>query len=69
MNSLDVRRLAAVDMHGIAGTSRRRQLIRAEFLAGAICGAGLIMGTVFTGVAVVALPDAEVAAEQSVRAA
>ncbi len=41
MDSLDVRRLAAVDMHGIAGTSRRRQLIRAEFVAGAICGAGL----------------------------
>ncbi|HEY5395266.1 MAG TPA: hypothetical protein VIL16_07695 [Trebonia sp.] len=34
----------------------------------AACGAGVIMGTVFTG-AVGALPDAEVAAEQSVRAA
>jgi hypothetical protein len=34
----------------------------------AACGAGVIMGIVFTG-AVGALPDAEVAAEQSVRAA
>ena len=34
----------------------------------AVCGAGVIMGTVFTG-AVGVLPDAEVAAEQSVRAA
>jgi hypothetical protein len=34
----------------------------------AICGAGVIMGSVFMG-AVGALPDAEIAAEQSARAA
>jgi hypothetical protein len=39
MDVLDVRRLAAVDMHGVAGTSRRRRLIRAEFLLG---GAGCV---------------------------
>jgi hypothetical protein len=33
---LDVRRLAAVDMWGTAGTERRRRLVRAEFLAGAV---------------------------------
>ena len=31
----NVRRLAALDMWGSAGTSRRRQLIRAEFVIGA----------------------------------
>ncbi len=36
-----MRGLAAVDMHGAAGTLRRRRLIRAEFLAGAVCGIGL----------------------------
>jgi hypothetical protein len=34
----------------------------------AVCGAGVIMGSVFTG-AHGAVPDAEIAAEQSVRAA
>jgi hypothetical protein len=38
---LDVRRLAAVDMHGVAGTRRRRRLIRAEFILGAVGGMGL----------------------------
>ncbi len=33
---LDVRRLAAADMWGTAGTMRRRRLIRAEFAVGAI---------------------------------
>ena len=32
------------------------------------CGAGVIMGTVLSGAAI-AVPDAEIAAEQSVRAA
>ena len=41
MESLDVRRLAAVDMHGLTGTPRRRRLIRAEFIAGALGGLGL----------------------------
>jgi hypothetical protein len=38
---LDVRRLAAVDMHGVAGTRRRQSIIRAEFFAGAVGGASL----------------------------
>ena len=33
---LDVRRLAAADMWGTAGTMRRRRLIRAEFEVGAV---------------------------------
>jgi hypothetical protein len=38
MHSVDVRRLAAVDMHGARGTMFRRRLILAEFLAGAVAG-------------------------------
>lgn len=38
---LDVRRLAAVDMHGVKGTTLRRRVIIAEFLLGAIGGIGL----------------------------
>jgi hypothetical protein len=41
MERLDVRRLAAVDMHGAAGTRRRRRLVRAEFVLGAAGGIGL----------------------------
>ena len=41
MERLDVRRLAAVDMYGAAGTQRRRRLIRAEFVLGAVGGIGL----------------------------
>ena len=41
MERLDVRRLAAVDMYGAAGTRRRRRLIRAEFILGAVGGIGL----------------------------
>ena len=33
---IDVRRLAAMDMWGTAGTLRRRRVIRAEFVIGAI---------------------------------
>ena len=33
---LDVRRLAALDMHGLAGTRLRRGVILAEFIAGAV---------------------------------
>jgi len=36
MTPLDVRRLAALDMWGTAGTARRRRLIRAEFVLGAV---------------------------------
>jgi hypothetical protein len=35
---MDVRRLAAVDMHGSEGTQRRRRIIVAEFIGGAIAG-------------------------------
>ncbi|HUB39589.1 MAG TPA: hypothetical protein VMA72_12115 [Streptosporangiaceae bacterium] len=38
---LDVRRLAALDMHGFAGSAFRRSIIRAEFVLGAVAGAGL----------------------------
>src|SRR5215472_19112271 len=33
---VDVRRLAAIDMHGLAGTRLRRRVILAEFIAGAV---------------------------------
>jgi len=36
MQLLDVRRLAAVDMHGMKGSPRRRRIIRAEFVVGVI---------------------------------
>jgi len=36
MTALDVRRLAAIDMWGSAGAIRRRRLIRAEFVIGAL---------------------------------
>jgi hypothetical protein len=32
---LNVRRLAALDLHGTTGSARRRRLIRAEFIIGA----------------------------------
>ncbi len=38
---LDVRRLAAIDMHGTTGSLRRRRVIRAEFVAGAVLCVGL----------------------------
>lgn len=38
---LDVRRLAALDMHGVAGSRLRRSIIRAEFVLGAVAGGGL----------------------------
>jgi hypothetical protein len=40
---MDVKRLAALDMHGTRGTTRRRRVILVEFVAGAIvaCGFGL----------------------------
>jgi hypothetical protein len=44
-----VRRLAALDMWGAAGTRRRRQLIRAEFVVGVIGCAGLGVLVLVTG--------------------
>jgi hypothetical protein len=41
MDLPDVRRLAALDLHGMAGTRLRRRLVFAEFLLGAGGGIGL----------------------------
>jgi hypothetical protein len=41
MALVDVRRLAAVDMWGTAGTRFRRRIILAEFVAGAVLGVAL----------------------------
>jgi hypothetical protein len=41
MVPVDARRLAAIDMHGAAGTSLRRRLIFAEFVLGAVGGLAL----------------------------
>ena len=41
MALVDVRRLAALDMWGSAGSLRRRRVIRGEFVAGAVCCTGL----------------------------
>jgi hypothetical protein len=51
MALVDVRRLAALDMHGLAGTRRRRRLILAEFVVGALACivVGLSMATRSTG--------------------
>ena len=51
MALLDVRRLAAVDMHGVAGTRLRRRLIFAEFVFGAVVGlvTGLWVSSSATG--------------------
>jgi hypothetical protein len=38
---IDVRRLAAVDMYGTHGTQRRRRIIVAEFVLGAVVGTGI----------------------------
>jgi hypothetical protein len=38
---IDVRRLAAVDMHGARGTTLRRRVIVAEFVLGAVLGTAL----------------------------
>jgi hypothetical protein len=38
---VDVRRLAAVDMHALEGTELRRRIIIAEFVLGAIGGIGI----------------------------
>lgn len=48
MNGVDVRRLAAIDMHGAAGTTLRRRVILAEFLVGAVVGVALGAWAAFT---------------------
>ena len=48
MTILDVRRSAAVDMHGLSGSQRRERIIRVEFWAGAVgCSALGILSLVF----------------------
>jgi hypothetical protein len=62
---LNVRRLAALDMHGAHGTQRRRRMILAEFVLGTLGGlglgiwvltwggvAGLVVGLLLLGLAV-----------------
>jgi hypothetical protein len=41
MVAIDIRRLAAVDMHGAGGTTPRRVVIVAEFVLGAVAGTAL----------------------------
>ena len=41
MGPVDVRRLAAIDMHGTAGSRLRRTIITVEFIAGAVIGPAL----------------------------
>lgn len=48
MPRLDVRRLAAVDMYGTAGTQWRRRVITAEFMAGAIACFAVGLWVAFT---------------------
>ena len=43
-----MRRLAAVDMHGLSGSRLRRRLILAEFLLGVVAGFGLGLWTATT---------------------
>jgi hypothetical protein len=51
MALLDVRRLAAADMWGSAGTIRRPRLIRAEFVVGAAgCTVLGVLGLLSSGV-------------------
>lgn len=49
MTALDVRRLAALDMWGTSGTARRRRIIRAEFVVGAVGCTCLGVVAVVTG--------------------
>ncbi len=41
--AFNVRRFTALDMHGVAGTQRRRSIIRAEFVIG--CPAVFLLAT------------------------
>jgi hypothetical protein len=38
---MDVRRFAAIDMHGASGTARRRRIVLAEFIAALIAAVAL----------------------------
>ncbi len=66
LEAFDVRRFTALDMHGTAGTQRRRRLIRAEFVIGCpamfllavsvLSGGHLLFGAYILGVAANYLP-------------
>jgi len=63
---INVRRFTALDMHGTAGTHRRRRIIRAEFVIGCpamfllavsvLIGGHLLFGTYILGIAANYLP-------------
>lgn len=79
MTLVSVRRLAAIDMHGAAGTRLRRRVILAEFVAGAAggltfglwlaavagSGGGLLLGAWIAGVGINYVPLAAHAAALS----
>ena len=50
--ALDPRRLAAADMYGTRGSARRRRIVRAEFVLGAVLciGLGLLSITSASGI-------------------
>lgn len=61
-NPVDVRRLAAVDMHALKGTDLRRRVITAEFVLAAVGGVAIglylllgVGGTVSTAVGLYAI--------------
>ncbi len=47
-----MRRLAAVDLYGAAGTVRRRRIIRAEFVAGVACCVAFGLGALLLSTSV-----------------
>jgi hypothetical protein len=49
LDRADVRRLAAVDMHGLTGDPRRARFIRVEFSVGVVGCIGLGIFTLLTG--------------------
>lgn len=46
---MDVRRLAAIDMHGLKGRRWRRNLILAEFIAGVIAASAVGLALILEG--------------------
>lgn len=66
LDAIDVRRFTALDMHGTAGTQRRRRIIRAEFVIGCpamfllavsvLTGGHLLFGAYILGAAANYLP-------------
>src|SRR5262245_41227809 len=47
--SVNVRRLAAIDMYGATGSARRRRIILAEFAVGVIGAVGIGLGVLAHG--------------------